>query len=116
MVRRKPFVMQGLPPMITMRVDDVDGTRSYYLDNLRWLEISNEYGFIPWCVTFIDNVGTGFFTKLSELVNAGRATAIPHALTYDNFIYCNQQNLRVLTLSQISPMPGIHCSEFHPGF
>lgn len=90
---RKPFVMQGLPPMITMRVDDVDGTRSYYLDNLRWLEISNEYGFIPWCGTFIDNVGTGFFTKLSELVNAGRATAIPHALTYDNFIYCNQQNL-----------------------
>ena len=90
---RKPFVMQGLPPMITMRVDDVDGTQTYYLDDLRWLKISNEFGFIPWCGTFIDNVATNFYPTLKHYVDVDSATAIPHALTYDRFIYENQQNL-----------------------
>jgi len=95
---RKPFVMQGLPPMITMRVDDVDGTRTgeqgrLDLRNLKWLKISNKYGFIPWCGTFIDDVETDFFPTLKHYVDVDSATAIPHALTYDRFIYENQQNL-----------------------
>lgn len=90
---RKPFVMQGLPPMITMRVDDVGGTSPYYLDDLRWLKISNEFGFIPWCGTFIDDVATNFYPTLKHYVDVDSATAIPHALTYERFIYENQQGL-----------------------
>jgi hypothetical protein len=60
---RKPFVMQGLPPMVTMRVDDVDD-RSPAMVNLQWLSICNEYGLIPWVGVFTSPEGydpTGSF-------------------------------------------------------
>ncbi|TFH42902.1 MAG: DUF4082 domain-containing protein, partial [ANME-2 cluster archaeon] len=89
---RKPFVIQGIPPMITMRVDDVDGTRSTYMQDLEWLEISNEYGLIPWCGTFINDVSENFYSTLQNLVNNNLATASPHAFSMDDFIFYNYHN------------------------
>lgn len=88
---KKPFVMQGIPPMITMRVDDVDGTRSELID-LEWLRICNESGFIPWCGTFIDYTSEDFYEILRGLINNNLATASPHSFGYDEFIFYNQNN------------------------
>lgn len=88
---RKPFVMQGLPPMVTMRVDDVDD-RSPAMVNLQWLSICNEYGLIPWVGVFTSPEGydpTGFFPKLKTFVDNNLATASPHSFTYDSLIYYN---------------------------
>jgi hypothetical protein len=86
---RKPFVMQGLPPIITMRVDDVDGAGSDVIDNFRWIEISNEFDLIPWCGTFNDNIPASYVSKFKSLLDNNRATASPHAFDYDSFIYFN---------------------------
>ena len=89
----KPFVMQGVQPMITMRVDDVDGRGGYggteiYMKDLEWLKISNEYGFIPWCGTFIHNTTENFYPILRELIDNNLATASPHSFDYDdNFLF-----------------------------
>lgn len=90
---RKPFVMQGVQPMLTMRVDDVDGRGGYDageidMKYLEWLKISNEFGYIPWCGTFIDYTTDNFYSILRDLVNSGLATASPHSFDYeDNFIF-----------------------------
>ncbi len=86
---RKPFVMQGIPPMITMRVDDVDGDGSEVIDNFRWIEISNEFDLIPWCGTFNDNIPASYVSKLKSLLDNNQATASPHAFDYETFIYFN---------------------------
>jgi hypothetical protein len=88
---RKPFVMQGLPPMVTMRVDDVDD-RSTSMINLEWMNICNEYGLIPWVGVFIYPAGydpAGFFPKLKTLVDNHQATASPHSARYGELIYYN---------------------------
>lgn len=88
---RKPFVMQGLPPMVTMRVDDVDD-HSQTMNNLEWLSICNDYGLIPWVGVFTVPEGhdpDGFFPKLKTFVDNNLATASPHSLTYDSLIYYN---------------------------
>ncbi|MBK7710163.1 MAG: hypothetical protein IPJ37_03770 [Bacteroidales bacterium] len=64
---RKPFVMQGLPPMITMRVDDVQGYGSNILNNFQWISISNEYGLIPWCGTFNHELPPSYIPTLKIL-------------------------------------------------
>lgn len=90
---KKPFVMQGVQPMITMRVDDVDGRGGYggteiYMKDLEWLKISNEFGFIPWCGTFIYNTTENFYPILRELIDNNLATASPHSFDYDdNFLF-----------------------------
>lgn len=90
---KKPFVMQGVQPMITMRVDDVDGRGGYggseiYMKDLEWLKISNYYGFIPWCGTFIYNTTENFYPVLRELIDNNLATASPHSFDYDdNFLF-----------------------------
>lgn len=86
---RKPFVLQGLPPMITMRVDDVDGYGSDVIDNFKWIDISNEFGLIPWCGTFNDNIPAPYVSTLKSLIDNNKATASPHAFDYETFIYYN---------------------------
>lgn len=90
---RKPFVMQGMPPMITMRVDDVDGVAPYGLgqvaENFQWIDICNEYNIIPWCGTFNDNIPEAYIPKFRSLINGNLTTASPHAFSADEFIYYN---------------------------
>ncbi len=90
---RKPFVMQGLPPMFTMRVDDVRGTGLGIIDNFRWVDICNEFGIIPWCGTFNDNISPEHILKLKSLLDNNLATAFPHGFGNGRFIYFNHNNL-----------------------
>jgi len=77
---RKPFVMQGLPPFVTMRVDDESGP-------FDWIHTANEYGLLPWAGLFYQNVDATEAADLSALVNAGLATASVHAKNGAFFYY-----------------------------
>lgn len=90
---RKPFVMQGLPPMITMRVDDVDGYGEGIgvMVNFEWINICNEYGLIPWCGTF--NMTPERVAIFKQILDRDGATASPHAFSYESFIYFNHDGL-----------------------
>lgn len=90
---RKPFVMQGLPPMITMRVDDVTGMRSMHMPDLEWMKICNEYGLIPWCGIFTNEIPAHLVDTLRDRINRGLATASPHAIGYFDFIFYNYNNI-----------------------
>jgi hypothetical protein len=90
---RKPFIIQGLPPMVTMRVDDVNSNGGGISNNFDWLKIANEYGFIPWCGTFNNDIPVGNITLLKNLLDTDKATASPHSFTTNNYIYYNHNNL-----------------------
>lgn len=88
---RKPFVIKGMPPIVTMRVDDVNGDGGGISGNFEWLTISNEYGFIPWCGTF-ETIPAENMSLFRNLLNSGLATASPHAFFYESSIYYNHDN------------------------
>ncbi len=71
---RKPFVMQGMPPFLTMRVDDERGPLDY-------IHIANEFGIKPWAGLFVEEIDDTEAADLSALVNAGNASASIHAKT-----------------------------------
>jgi hypothetical protein len=119
---RKPFVLRGLPPIVTMRVDDVAGTGHLWGQSpLWWVHTANRYGFKPWLGLFIYNLDEPAISELRPLLLQGNATAFPHAFgrptrlaadphsptpyyspshlplrasTYDEFIYFNHENSR----------------------
>jgi hypothetical protein len=67
---RKPFVIQGIPSFVTLRIDDVDGP-------LNWLTTSTQAGFRPWVgifSTYITDVPT-----LKQISDAGNVTVSIHA-------------------------------------
>ncbi len=76
----KPFVMQALPPIATMRVDDETGP-------FDWVTTANQYSFKPWVGLFLDNVSDSDAAALSTLVKAGDATAGVHAFSDDHSFY-----------------------------
>ncbi|HQG76862.1 MAG TPA: DUF4082 domain-containing protein [Bacteroidales bacterium] len=90
---RKPFVMQGIPPFVTMRVDDTDGSGPGVIENFEWIRICNDYGIIPWIGTFNNDIRRTNIPTLKGLLDNNLATAFPHAFTGDDFIYFNHQNL-----------------------
>ncbi len=54
---RKPFCLRGLPPLMTMRVDDVAGWGGLWGKSpLYWLEDACRLGFKPWLGLFIYNL------------------------------------------------------------
>jgi hypothetical protein len=77
---RKPFVMQGIPPLVPMRVDDESGP-------FWWIHIANEFGMKPWAGLFYHNIDATEAADLSALVNAGLATASVHAKSSTFFYY-----------------------------
>ncbi len=91
---RKPFAMQGIPPFITMRVDDTDGDGAGVIRNFEWIKICNEFGIIPWCGTFNSEIPTSYIPTLRSLINNNLASASPHAFGED-FIYFNHNKLPV---------------------
>lgn len=78
---RKPFVMQALPPLTTMRVDDVvgSGRQQWDVSPFQWVKTVNKYGFKPWMGLFIYNITPEGINELKELLPAGLATGTPHA-------------------------------------
>jgi hypothetical protein len=79
---RKPFAMQAIPPLVTMRVDDVvgSGRQQWGQSPLYWVKTVNQYGFKPWLSLFIYNLTPEAIEELKEIINGGWATASPHAL------------------------------------
>lgn len=77
---RKPFVMRGLPPIVTMRVDDVAGRGELWdRSPLYWIETCSHYGFKPWLGLFIYNLNPEAISELRGYLMSGQATASPHA-------------------------------------
>ena len=78
---RKPFVMQAMPPIATLRVDDVvgSGRQQWNARPFEWVRIANKHGFKPWMGLFIYNISPEGLEDLSELLTAGMATGTPHA-------------------------------------
>lgn len=78
---RKPFVMQALPPLTTMRVDDVvgAGTKMWGTTPFKWLKTANNYGFKPWLGLFIYNITPEGIAELKSIMASGSATGTPHA-------------------------------------
>lgn len=69
---RKPFVMRGMPNLVTMRTDDVAGP-------LWWVHAANEMGFKPWLGIFYYCFTEANALDLHDLTVAGNATASVHS-------------------------------------
>jgi hypothetical protein len=77
---RKPVVMFGMPPIVTMRVDDVWGSpRPGTADPLDWVTVCNGHGIKPWLGLFIDNMSPPAISSLRSLLADRQATSFPHA-------------------------------------
>lgn len=79
---RKPFVLQGLPPFVTFRIDDVVGPYT-------WVNTAVSHGFKPWVGIFMDEVTE--IPTLKTLVDSGNVTAAIHARSYDDSFYFDHQ-------------------------
>jgi hypothetical protein len=77
---RKPFVMQGMPPFMTMRVDDVSGP-------MGWANIATDLGYKPWLGMFYQDIDASEAAAISAWAYAGKATASVHAKTTSDFFY-----------------------------
>jgi len=115
---RKPFALRGMPPFLTMRVDDVAGTGGLWHESpLYWVRTCNRYGLKPWLGLFLYNLTPDAIAETKTLVADGQATAFPHAFgrpprhgardyfysdqalplrstTYDEFIYFDHERGR----------------------
>lgn len=85
---RKPFVMQGTPPFLTLRVDDVNGP-------FDWIRVANEVGIKPWAGIFLNNIGDADAKDLSRLVNAGWATTSIHAFADKEYFFWHQNDTQI---------------------
>jgi len=77
---RKPFVMQGMPPFVTLRVDDVDG-------NFTWLTTATQYGWRPWVGIFLDWISD--VPTLKQISDAGNVTVGIHARGGSDWFFFN---------------------------
>ena len=95
---RKPFVLQGLPPFVTFRVDDVVGPYT-------WVSTAISHGFKPWAGIFLDSVTN--VPTLKTLVDSGNMTVSIHARSYTDFFYLTTTRGRICqipSLTRISRM------------
>jgi hypothetical protein len=84
---QKPFVLRGLPPFLTLRMDDVAGENDPTVPPFWWVNIANEFGFKPWMGLFIDYIDARKGSAVRDLVNAGLATAAIHAFRDNHEVY-----------------------------
>jgi hypothetical protein len=82
---RKPFVMRGMPPFVTFRMDDVSNP-------MTWIPAANEAGFIPWAGVFTNDIDPTEAAGLSRLAHAGKATVGLHAFGTNDFFYFDHNN------------------------
>lgn len=75
---KKPFVMRGLPPIVTMRVDDVCGNPRWDKSPMYWVGTANKYGLKPWLGLFIYNMTPSAVDELRGYIQNGNAVAFPH--------------------------------------
>jgi hypothetical protein len=73
---RKPFVMQGMPPLVSMRVDDCAGGRNRDWD---YVEAIGSVGIVPHCTFMLDEITDSCARRMAQLVKAGRMQVSVHA-------------------------------------
>lgn len=89
---RKPFVLRGLPPLVSMRVDDVAGRGELMQQSpLYWVKTANKYGFKPWLGLFIYNLSPVAINELRGYLLDNKATASPHAFGRPNRVQGNNE-------------------------
>lgn len=83
---RKPFVLRGTPPLVTMRVDDAVGHNDF-----AWLDAANDYGFKPLISYMLLDISPQEAAVLRDAVDNGNATVTVHSRVSDdtNFFYWN---------------------------
>lgn len=97
---RKPFIMHALPPVVTMRVDDVAGRGGLWDESpLYWVKTANKYGFMPWLGLFIYNLNPQAIDELRSYLISHQATAFPHA-----FGRPNREDNRMESYSSLNPI------------
>ncbi len=74
---RKPFVAHMIPPFVTMSFDDCQGRYAF-----KYVNIANDYGYIPMPSLFIKEVSEKLFGKIREDMQADKAQYNTHALRY----------------------------------
>ena len=79
----KPFVMQALPSIATMRVDDAD------YGPFDWVGTASQYGFKPWLGLDIGDLSEADAATISAYTNSGQATASIHSFTDPTGFYFN---------------------------
>ncbi len=84
---RKPFVMQVLPPVLTMRMDDESGP-------LEWLHTAIAFGFKPWVGVFLAHIDDAEARELSALARTGAATVSVHSFDDRTFFYFDHAGRR----------------------
>lgn len=100
---KKPFVFRGLPPIVTLRIDDVGGYGNLVKKSpLYWLSVVNKTGFKPWLGLYLDCLNDEAVNELRNAINDGIATASPHAFKPAQFIYYNHDKQMPLENSEIS--------------
>ncbi len=87
---QKPFVLRGLPPFLTMRMDDVRGEDDPGVRPFWWVDIANEYGFKPWVGVFIDYIDARKGIALRDLISTGSATVGIHAFNDGHSVYFDE--------------------------
>jgi len=90
---RKPFVLRGMPPFLTMRVDDTSGWgQNEGPTPLWWMESLRQHGFKPWMGLFISEISQQGVEELKGYLARGDATASVHGFTWHNFFYYDHWN------------------------
>lgn len=84
---KKPYITRGMPPFVTVRIDDASLSGSPVakyretVSNLFWLDILNKYGFVPNVGLFIDDIKDEDVRGLRIKHHDGLAEFSPHAFS-----------------------------------
>ncbi len=106
---RKPFILRSLPPLVTMRVDDVAGRGEIWGKSpFYWVGTAVKYGFKPWVGLFIYNLDTTAVNEMRSYLLSGNVTEAPHA-----FGRPNRSGVKVLKVKNGAVIPG---QDFYAGF
>lgn len=88
---RKPFVMQGMPPLVSFRIDDCAGGPKH---DWAYIEAINRVGIVPHGTFFLDDIDEANGRKMAELVHAAKLQVSVHARTNDIFFWWDRVNDR----------------------
>ncbi len=84
---KKPFITKSMPPFVTARIDDVSFSGGQTVlsrdtvDELRWLDMMNRFGFVPNAGLFIDDIQSCDVRRMREKYYDGLAEFSPHAFS-----------------------------------
>jgi hypothetical protein len=93
----KPFPMRCVPPFVTARMDDCNGTYGAF----EYVRVMNRYGIGPNLGLFIDEMGPSDWAAAKRLYDAGGADFSMHAFRDD--FYMARPNYRPFAISPDKP-------------